>query len=151
MLFAAAIALGVRALFPPFRITNVNRLNSLNKALYLYAQDHGGRLPPMESAAAVKKALFPRYVTGEEKFMEWEMVTPFWETNTPFQPNPSLSGKPVARWAGKKGPVTFYGKRRKDTVHGSPIRFVVFLHQGLGNPWITEAEWPSLKAASGIP
>lgn len=55
-------------------------------AIRQYAGNHEGKLPEMTSPAALKTALFPRYVGDENAFVRFP-------DQTPYLPNPELSGK----------------------------------------------------------
>jgi hypothetical protein len=51
-----------------------------------YAMSHGGKLPPMDSPASFKKALFPALVTEEDTFIRHG-------DKVAYLPNPEISGK----------------------------------------------------------
>lgn len=53
-----------------------------------YAAGHGGRLPPMESASAFKKALYPALISEEDHFVRFG-------DNVPYKPNALISRKPL--------------------------------------------------------
>ena len=135
-------------------------LERLGIALQMYAQDYDETLPPMQTPAAVKKALYLYVRKNDVVFLDPR-------TSQPYEPNPSLSGKAVGtvgryvRPAGGKQAryilvIKTQIPRRSETIGlYEPIpapdgtRGVLFLDGHVAR--VSEAEWKRLKKASGIP
>lgn len=58
----------------------------LHAAVQNYALAHGGKLPPMDSAASFKKVLYPSLVSSEDTFYRSG-------DKAAYLPNPEISGK----------------------------------------------------------
>jgi hypothetical protein len=132
----------------PSPFSNVKQLNT---ALLMYAQDHNGQFPPMNSAIRAQAALAP-YVRGNERAwhnFERRRYEPG-RRRLLFHVNPFLSGKRRAQFspAEQRTMVTFYGRALGRNAPSG--RYVGFL-DGRTRFVPTEAEWRRLKAASHIP
>ncbi len=111
--------------------TGLQNLRAIGVALLAYARDGDKSLPPMQDAAAAKKALQP-YTKDDSVF------TP------PSQPNPSLSGKKLANFPKPEETVAFYENKPTNDTRG-----VLFLDGHTER--IAETKWPALKKISNIP
>lgn len=155
---AFAMALGAVVIVTPFllpvfvsvrgsrRDITGSRLHVLGLALEQYAQDYGGRLPPMQDSAGVRGPL-ALYAEGTKTTSgERDSVFVDPETQEPFQPNPSLSGRKLASFGkARKWTVAFYaphpdqfGVRQVLMLDGQPRR-------------VRAADWPRVRRASGMP
>lgn len=116
---------------------SIANLKQIGLAMTEYTQDYDEKLPPMQSAAAVQKALFP-YVKKADVFQQPQ-------THEPYLPNTSLSGRSLASFDNPATMVVYY----EAGPGPDGMRAVLFLdgHAKL----IHESEWPALKAASHIP
>ena len=112
-------------------------LKQLGLELSQYMQDNDERLPPMQSAAATQKAIYP-YIKSDAVF-----VHP--RTHQPYQPNSSLSGRTLASFADPATMVVYY----EPAPAPDGTRGVVFLDGHAKR--IREDQWPALKAASHVP
>jgi prepilin-type processing-associated H-X9-DG protein len=114
-----------------------SNLKQIGLAMLQYEQDWDEELPPMQSAAAAKEAIFP-YVKVESVFIQPE-------TKQPYQPNTSLSHRSLASF---ESPVTmvvyFEAGPAADGTRG-----VLFLDGHVKR--IPEAQWLTLRRASHIP
>jgi prepilin-type processing-associated H-X9-DG protein len=135
-------------------------LERLGIALQMYAQDYDETLPPMQTPAAVKKALYLYVRKNDVVFLDPR-------TSQPYEPNPSVSGKAVGtvgryvrRAGGKQGRYILMTKRQiprcsetiglyEPTEAPDGTRGVLFLDGHVAR--VSEAEWQRLKRASGIP
>ena len=79
---------------------SLSNLKQLGLAMTEYMQDNDEKLPPMKSADAAQKALFP-YVKKEDVFQQ----PPIHE---PYLPNTSLSGRPLASFNNPATMVVYY-------------------------------------------
>jgi hypothetical protein len=112
-------------------------LRTVAVALAMYAEDHGGALPPMDKPDAFRKAL-DDYVESADMLKDPE-------TKEYYGINPSLSGKKVKQIENpSKTIVVYQAKPGKDGKRG-----VVFVDGTIRR--LTETEWTELKAASKIP
>jgi hypothetical protein len=113
-------------------------LKQVGLALAMYTQDWDDRLPPMESAAIAKEALFP-YVKNDRVFLA------DLKTEEPFQPNPALSHKKLADIREPETVVAFYAAHPL-TDRSRNVAFA----DGRAKQ-VPAAAWAQLKQASGIP
>jgi prepilin-type processing-associated H-X9-DG protein len=135
-------------------------LERLGIALRMYAQDYDETLPPMQTPAAVKKALYLYVRKNDVVFLDPR-------TSQPYEPNPSVSGKAAAtagrytrRAGGKQGRYILMTKRQiprpgetiglyELTEAPDGTRGVLFLDGHVAR--VSEADWQRLKRISGIP
>ena len=116
---------------------SLSNLKQLGLGIMQYAQDHDQTFPPLEDAAAMKKAIMP-YVKSESLF-----VHP--NSKEAYQPNASLSGKkmtslaePATRVLGFEASPDANGRRAVLYADGHVKR-------------IAESDWPDIKKASQVP
>lgn len=141
------------------RASSTSQLKQIGLAVMMYAQDYDEVLPPMENAATVKRLLLP-YVRCDEAVF----VHPL--TQKLFQPNPSLSRRPLSSVSvdpktrtlrppvletrcidmGELAQVVAFYEARPAP---DGTRAVLFLDGHV--QVIPEAQWPRLKRASKIP
>ena len=116
---------------------SLSRLRQVATAILMFVQDNQGKYPPMQDAAALKKAILP-YLGNEETLRNPA-------TQEPYQPNPVLAG-------------------RKETEVKSPTQMAVVWEaapaadgtRGVGfadghASRIAEKDWPAVKAKSVLP
>ena len=116
----------------------LTQLMRLQAATHQYAQDHQGRMPPMQNAAAVKKALQP-YLNAAD-FVSIA-------SGQEFQPNPSVSGKPL----NKSGNVIWFYDAKRPSETDTPSDSSRAVTYSAGTMSISEAIWQIAKKKSGIP
>lgn len=80
---------------------NIARLPALLQALRAYAAAHDGKLPPMDTPAAFRAAVAPRYTSAKDIFQSPR-------GNAPYVPNADLSGKPLKSITQPEAVVAFY-------------------------------------------
>jgi hypothetical protein len=125
-------------------------LNALALAVTQYAQDHGGRLPPMRPLPAFQAAVLP-YTRSREAFHQHE------DPAVLFLPNLNLSGRRLFSF---HAPAILLYESAPSSADGS--RWVSFLPVPFGLPplgdpdftglrLVNEREWQTLKTASHIP
>jgi len=114
-----------------------SNLKQIGLGLIQYTQDSDENLPPMQSAAVAKTAIFP-YIKSEAVFRQPQ-------THEPYQPNTSLSGRSLASFNSPSTMVIYYeASPAPDGTRG------VLFFDGHAKRF-PEAEWPALKAASHVP
>ncbi len=113
-----------------------SNMKQLALGILMYSQDYDEVLPPMKTAAELKKAIMP-YVKNEAVF-----VHP--QTKAPYMPNPILTNKPMRKIANPAQFVLLY-----EPAASNGKRCVAFAdgHTKV----IQESEWPRLKKACKIP
>ncbi len=112
-------------------------LKQIGLAMLQYEQDDDEKLPPMHSAAATEKAIYP-YVKSKAVFQQPQ-------THEPYLPNTSLSGRSLASFDNPSTMVLYYeASPAPDGTRG------VLFFDGHAKRF-PEAEWPALKAASHVP
>jgi len=116
---------------------SVSNLKQLGLAMSQYMQDSDEKLPPMQSAAVTKKAIFP--------FVKSDDVFQYPQTHEPYLPNTSLSGRSLASFNSPSDMVIYY----EAVPAPDGTRGVAFLDGHVKR--IPESEWPALKSASHVP
>ncbi len=114
-----------------------SNLKQIGLAMLQYELGNDENLPPMQSAAATEKAIYP-FVKSEAVFRQPQ-------THEPYQPNTSLSGRSLASFNNPSTMVLYYeASPAPDGTRG------VLFFDGHAKRF-PEAEWPALKAASHVP
>ncbi len=106
-----------------------------------YATDHGGKFPPMETAEAMKAALYPQYVTKDDIFTRKG-------DNVPYRPNPALSGKLVSDYT-KKADETVALFETSPVGTDSPTRGICYLSGR--HDRVKEEGWEAVRGVYGLP
>ena len=119
------------------KASSQSNLKQLALGVMMYAQDHDEKLPPMKSAAALKKAIMP-YVKSETVFTDPN-------GDKAYMANPSLSGKSLASIANPAEIALLY--EAEAGPDGS--RSVAFVDGHVKR--LTASEWATLKKRSKIP
>ncbi|HOF89593.1 MAG TPA: hypothetical protein PLZ36_16045 [Armatimonadota bacterium] len=116
---------------------SVSRLRQVAIAIQMFVQDNQGKYPPMQDAAALKKAILP-YLGNEET-----LLNP--ATRDPYQPNPVLAGRKEAE---VKNP-TLMAVIWEAAPAADGTRGVGFADGHVSR--IAEKDWPAVKAKSVLP
>lgn len=122
---------------PDPKEATVSDLKQLGLAFMQYTQDYDEKLPPMKTAAAAKKALYP-YAKTDSIFEQPQ-------THTLFQPNTSLSGRSLASFNNPSSMVIYYETAPED----DGLRAVLFLDGHVKR--LSGADWQQAKTASHVP
>jgi prepilin-type processing-associated H-X9-DG protein len=118
------------------QVSNSN-LKQIGLALLMYSQDFDEKLPPMRSAAGVKKAISP-YIRNAAVFIQPG-------TKQPYRPNTFLSHRSVATFKTPASMMAFF----EASPASDGTRGVLFLDGHVKR--FPEAAWPALRRASHIP
>ncbi len=116
---------------------SMSNLKQVGLAMLQYVQDYDEVYPPMKSQEKVRKVLEP-YVKNTAVFIHPG-------SKLPYQFNPNLSGKTLAKIADPAATVAAF----EPVPDGSNVRAVCFVDGHVKR--IPEAEWTKLKAKQKIP
>ncbi|MDQ2798090.1 MAG: hypothetical protein M3Y13_00420 [Armatimonadota bacterium] len=117
-------------------------LRTVARAMLLYADKHGGTLPPLQNVDAFKQAVLPYIDVPKQSWTQFASRV----DHVPYQTNSALSGKKMADIPAPERQIILY----QDQARGLwGQRWVLFLN---GQPRLIDGKnWPHVKQVARLP